>query len=73
MKLTEIQDKLIDAVQEDFESGVKWLSEGVADTFKSMFPAINQAIKEICAAEPEEEERTEEEALGDKPTDKINL
>lgn len=47
MTVEEIQDLLIDAMQSDFENGVKVLNELAADKFTNDYPEISKAISII--------------------------
>jgi len=45
--LEEIQDRLVDAVEEDFEQGVPWLAEKQVEEFAKNFPALMDFLEWI--------------------------
>jgi hypothetical protein len=47
-----VQRMLNDAIETDFEHGVKWLNEQSARDFRQNFPSINKAIAEILSLWP---------------------
>lgn len=54
MNLEEIQEKLSDAIQTDWESGVAWINDEIAAEFKKKYPTIWAAISEIMVADLED-------------------
>ena len=54
MNLEEIQEKLSDAIQTDWESGVAWINDEIAAEFKQKYPTIWNTISEIMVADSED-------------------
>jgi hypothetical protein len=54
MNLEEIQEKLSDAIQTDWEYGVAWINDKVAAEFKQKYPTIWNTISEIMVADSED-------------------
>ena len=54
MNLEEIQEKLSDAIQTDWEYGVAWINDKVAAEFKQKYPTIWGVISEVMVADFED-------------------
>lgn len=54
LNLYDIQDKLADAIQTDWEYGVAWINDKVAAEFKQKYPTIWNAISEIMVADSDD-------------------
>ena len=54
MNLYDIQDKLADAIQTDWESGVAWINDEIAAEFKQKYPTIWDTISEIMVADSDD-------------------
>ena len=55
MNTQELQDAFADAMQTDWETGVAWMNDAVADEFKKTYPTIWGVIFKVMMAEVSEE------------------
>ena len=51
MNIQELQDEFADAMQTDWESGVAWINDAIADEFKKKYPTIWGVISRVMMAE----------------------
>jgi len=55
MNIQKLQDAFADAMQTDWETGVAWMNDAVADEFKKTYPTIWGVIFKVMMAEISDE------------------
>jgi len=55
-RLSKLADAANDAVQEDLEGGVNWISHAMSVEFNRKYPKISEAIGAMCLADTDMEE-----------------